>query len=300
MVIRRKRTVSCKVSSQERSRFVAELRSAINAVESQMPREERDSWFLDDPAAAADTFARLEFDTVPRDCLADTPEGGAALELSALVVAAARRSVEALHRILRDIEGMGYVAGSGVLRDVVDVPDFDLLDDVEKVHQFLEYVITQVLDDTWDIHMAAQNLENATDETARNLCREFATDAADTIVTAIGNLDDSIETESLGNADRSVFTDGVLRRSVALVILGCMHMSVADSYDTYDAAASRAWRVLESTPLDTIHERGPNAGRSLKELKSAFVQLLDAGRDAAADFSAFAALQSSLLPLSDQ
>ena len=288
---------------KDRTRFLAELKAALDAIESEMPPGDGESqfWFVADPPAAADTFARLESETEILRRLTRELEDGVALELSTLTAAAARRSAEALYRILRDIEGMGYVGASGILADVLVVPDLDRIDDIDKVHAFLENTITQVRDEAHDSYLDVQDLETLKCTTAQDLCDEFAKEAADTIVTALCVLDDPIEADEwLGNADRSVFTDDILRRSVALVILGHMHMSVSDTYSTYEAAASRAKRQLDLARLRPMHNRGVNAGPTVEELKSAFVELLKAGRDAAAYRSASAALESCLRVFLDQ
>ena len=292
-----------KAALEDRNRLLAELAAGLDAIESEMPHQEPELWFEGEPTAAADTFARIESETEVFRHFAEALEDGVALELCTLTSVAARRSAEALSYFLRYIESMGFVAGSGVLGDVVVPHDVERLDDIDRVNGFLEGVLTEVRYEVQDSCAAVQDLKTLKGNSARDLCDEFAKEAADTIVAAVGVLRDPIEArEYLGNADRNVFTDDVLRRSVALVILRHMHMCVSDTYERFKVAASRARIQLE------LCDRGPRPMRPrdvnprsvFEDVHSAFTELLEAGRDAAANRSAFAALENRLGAILDQ
>ena len=305
--MRNERMTARKAALEDRNRLLTELAAGLDAIESEMPHQEPELWFEGEPTAAADTFARIESETEVFRHFAEALEDGVALELCTLTSVAARRSTEALSYILRYIEGMGFVAGSGVLGDVVVPHDVERLDDIDRVNGFLESVLTEVRDEVQDSCAAVQDLKTLKGNSARDLCDEFAKEAADTIVAAVGGLRDPIEApiearEYLGNADRNVFTDDVLRRSVALVILGHMHMCVSDTYERFKVAASLARIQLELCDRGPrpMHPRDVNPRSVFEDVHSAFTELLEAGRDAAAYRSAFAALENRLGAILDQ
>ena len=279
-------------------------------------------------ATAADTFARLEsqsqslillnqilhnFPDLP-DLLLDNQDS---FNSATIVGSAARRSVEALHCIFGNIEGMGYVAGSGILEEKI-AGAIDQLEDIGKAHEFLETVISDIeedadqsreaafyreqtigaverghdLDD--DMHVPIETIEGTS---AQNWCEEFASDTVDTILSSVGVLDDPAETaEHLNIADRALLTNEVLQRSVALVILGHDHMITGTAYERLADAASRAREVLE----DALLGLADNQDEDLDPAMEACAELLDAARQAVAFCTAQAALEGCLTAFVNQ
>ena len=313
---------------------VETIASAVDAIESEMPHWEADWWLDGERTAAADSLAKLERDVPIFKEFGQALEDGVLLNDITASAAAARRAVEALYRLLDDIEGMGYVAACGILNEIVGDGRIDAQSDVDKVEEFLEDVITRVLDDAWDSRDAAIDRETAivgiqTDPTVVNAegevhlsnsigtshrcvsvrsvegasaqawCREFAEDAAATIVSAVSALDDPIEArEWLGNADRSLFTNDRLQEAAIAVILGNAHSTV---YDKYEGAATHAGQLIESLRDELADDPSPqDVEQNLKVLEQAGIDLLHAAHVAAAHRSALAALEDALLRLSDQ
>ena len=264
MAIRRKRNTSGESDLENNARLVAELRSVIYAIERHMPREDPQSWFIEDRVAAGDTFAQLEFEAQFFGYIDDTLDDDVTADFPTIVAAAARRSVRALHRILRDIEGMGYVKASDILSEVVVAPNVETLTDIGMVQEYLENVVTEVREEAWDCVLDVQDLESLRGTSVKNQCNECATDAADIIVSAIGVLDDSAEAEELlGRADRTVLTNDALSRAVALVILGHIEHSFYENRERYEGAASSptsATRRQNACNVLIFRSRKPKVG----------------------------------------
>ena len=290
-----------------------------------MPHWEPGWWLTIDRTNAADTLARLESETEALSCLGQVLKDQAPVNLTTIVASAARRSVEALCRIIEQIEGMGYVAASGILYDVITA-DCGQTEDIDQVHQFLESVITDVLDDAlesremalrleWAIIALERNpnivnshgqirlrsqsdsthyyipVESIRDASAQSWCEEFAKDAANTIVSSIDTLEEPDEAdERLGTVNRGVFVNDVLRRSVVLVILG--HMQT-ETFENYEHAAERAREILESAEIDFQN----NQDEDLEFVIKAYSELLRTARKAAAECTASAALEDCLSAL---
>lgn len=305
------------------------LASALDAIETEMPHWEPGWWLQGERIAAADSLAEIESDIPVLKELGQALEDGDALNDTTSSAAAARRAVAALYQLLDDIEGMDYVADSGFLNDLVGDSRLKAEADVARVEKFLEDVITRALDDAWDSRDAAIDRESAivaiqSDPTVVNAegkvhlsnspgtshryisvrslegtsaqawCREFADDAADVIVSAVSELDDPIEArERLGNADRSLFTNDLLRQATIDVILGHAHSSI---YDRYEAAATHVEQLIESTRDDLAYDpSAEDVEKELKGLDEAAMELLRVARAAAAHRSALAALEDALL-----
>lgn len=308
--------------------LIDELFAAVATIESEMPHWtpgpnlETEWWLLCDSATAADTFARLEYESKPLtrlnqilqshldplDFSCDDQDG---FNLTTIVGSAARRSVEGLHCILGNVEGRGYVAASGILGEQI-AEAADQLESIDKANEFLELIISNVEDDadeSKDVALSREktisavergrvldNSEHVPIETiegtsAQNWCREFAKDAAATIVSSIEALDDPVEAaEYLNLADRPVLTNEVLQRSVALVIMGHIHMTTGGVHERFADAASRAHEVLQDARLELIDNKDENMGPALE----ACAGLLDAARQAAAFSTAQAALEDCL------
>ena len=306
--------------------------SAVDAIESEMPHWEQGWWLEGERAAAADSLAKLECDLPILGQFGEALEDGIALNHVTVAAAAARRAVEALYRLLNDIEGMQYVKGCRILEDIVDDDRVGTQADVGKVQEFLEDVITRVLDDAWDSrdaaidretaivgiqtdpsvvnaesqvhlsnglgtshrHIPIQSLEGAS---AKSWCQEFADDAAAVVVSAVSALDDPNEAvEWLGNANRSLFTNALLQQAVVTVILGNAHSTV---YDRYEDAATHVGQLVEFTREDLAHDPSTaDVEQDMEELEQACIELLRVVRNAAAHRSASAAIEGALLGLS--
>ncbi len=137
------------------------IASALDAIETEVPLWEASWWLQGERTSAADSLAKLERDVPIFKEFGQALEDGVALNHITASAAAARRAVAALYRLLDDIEGMEYVAGSGILTDLVGDNRLEAEADVDKVEEFLEDVITRVLDDAWDSRDAAINRETA-------------------------------------------------------------------------------------------------------------------------------------------
>lgn len=304
------------------------IENAIEAIEAEMPHWESGWWLQGERTTAADSLAKLEVELPVLGEFGQALEDGVALNHITASAAAARRAVEALHRMLDDVEGMHHVTNCGILNELVGDSRLDAQADVDKVEGFLEDVITRVLDDAWDSrgvaidretaivgiqndptvvnaegqvhlgnargtshrHLPVQSLE---EPSAQAWCREFANDAAALIVSAVSELDDPVEArEWIGNADRSLFTNDLLQKATVAVILGHAHNSV---YDRYEDAATHARQLLESARDDLAE--GPSideVAQDLKQLEQASIDLLCTARNAASHRSAFAALEDAL------
>lgn len=295
MAIRRKRNTSGESDLENNARLVAELRSAIYAIERHMPREDPQSWFIEDRVAAGDTFAQLEFEAQFFGYIDDTLDDDVTADFPTIVAAAARRSVRALHRILRDIEGMGYVKASDILSEVVVAPNVETLTDIGMVQEYLENVVTEVREEAWECVLDVQDLESLRGTSVKSRCNECATDVADIIVSAIGVLDDPAEAEELlGRADRTVLTNDALSRAVALVILGHIEHSFYENRERYERAASSVAGELEIFDLVRVKGRIHEVRVVMERLRKAWAELVQAGRETAADLSASSALEDRL------
>ena len=314
--------------------LIDELFAAVATIESEMPHWtpgpnlETDWWLLCDRATAADTFARLEYESEPLARLNQILQNHLEplhlpcddqdrFNLTTIVGSEARRSVEALHRILGNVEGMGYVAASGILGEQ-SAGAADQLEGIDRANEFLELIISSVEDDADeskdvalcrektisaiergrdvdnDEHVPIETIEGAS---AQCWCEEFAKDAADIIVSSVKALDDPVEAvEHLNMADRTVLTNEVLQRSVALVILGHEHMTTGRTYERLAYAASQAHEVLEDARLEPIDNQDENMGPAIE----ACAELLDAARQAAASCTAQAALEDCLTDFIDR
>ena len=311
-----------RVSSETSSQFISQMKSALDTIEQLMPHWEQGWWYMVDRPNAADTLARLESESEALNCLSQILEDQTPVNPTTIVASAARRSVEALCGYVERIEGMGYVEASDVLREAIGT-DIDQLNEVDPVYEFLEYVISTVLDDVQESSDTARRfewaiigrendpnivnaqgqivfgsqssstqyfipVESLADASALNWCTEFAEDAANTIVSAIDEIEDSDEAdEDLGAVDRTVITDAVLRRSVALVILGHMH---PQTHEKYEQAAILAGEVLE----DTQFSLNNNEEVDLNYVKEVCSDFLGSARAAAAECCASAALEDCL------
>ena len=295
MAIRRKRNTSGESDLENNARLVADLRSAIYAIERHMPREDPQSWFIEDRVAAGDTFAQLEFEAQFFGYIDDMPDDDVTADFPTIVAAAARRSVRALHRILRDIEGMGYVKASDILSEVVVAPNVETLTDIGMVQEYLENVVTEVREEALDCVLDVQDLESLRGTSVKSRCNECATDAVDIIVSAIGVLDDPAEAEELlGRADRTVLTNDALSRAVALVILGHIEHSFYENRERYERAASSVAGELEIFDLVRVKGRIHEVRVVMERLRKAWAELVQAGRETAADLSASSALEDRL------
>ena len=293
-----------------------------------MPHWEPGWWLEGERAAAADSLAKLECDLPILGKLGESLEDGIALNNVTVAAAAARRAVEALYRLLDDIEGMQFVQGCRILEDLMDDQYLSAQADVGKVQEFLEDVITRVLDDAWDSrdaaidgetaivgiqtdptvvdaegkvhlsnsrgtsqrHIPIQSLEGAS---AKSWCQEFADDVAAVVVSAVSALDDPKEAEEwLGNANRSLFTNDLLQRAVVTVILGNAHSTV---YDRYEDAATHVGQLVEFKREELAHDPSTEeVEQDMEELEQACIELLRIARNAAAHRSAFAAIEGAL------
>ena len=314
--------------------LIDELSAAVSAIESKMPHWApgpflEDEWWLScDSATAADTFAQLEHKREslrrlnqilkeqldPLDPQYDVQDG---FNLATIVGSSSRRSVEALHCILSNIEGMGYVAGSCMLSEEIAGAESQLKD-IDRANEFLEFIISNVEGDADESKDAALRrertisaverghdvdndnhvpIETIEGTSAQSWCEEFAKDAAGIIVSWVEVLDDPAEAaEHLNVDDRRVLTNEVLRRSVALVILGHEHMTTGTAYERLERAASQAHGVLEVTRL----ELADNQDEDMEPAIEACAELLDAARQAAACCTAQAALESCLVDFTDR
>lgn len=307
------------VSSEALSSFISQMKSAFDTIEQLMPHWEPN---LVERPNAADTLARLESESEALSCLGQILEDQSPVNATTIVASAARRSVEALCGLVKQIEGMGYVKASGVLQDVTGA-DIEQVNGVEQVYEFLEDVISAVLDDVQDSCDTAHRLEQAViarendpniantqgqiefesqssstryyvpvesldDVSALNWCKEFAEDAANRIVSAIDELEDSDEaSNNLGAVDRTMITNTVLRRSVALIILWNTRPQACERYEQ---ATLRAGEVLE----DARCELNNSEEVDLDYVKEVCAEFLARAREAAADFCASAALEDYL------
>ena len=315
--------------------MIDELIAAVSAIESEMPHWapgpflENEWWLSCDSATAADTFAQLEYNTEslrslnqilqeqldPLDLQYDGQDG---FNLATIVGSSARRSMEAMHNILSNVEGMGYVAASCVISEEIAGTE-DQLQDIDRANEFLEFIISNVEGDADESKDAALRMERTISAverghdvdddshhvpieviegaSARSWCEKFANDAAEVIVSSIEALDDPVEAaEHLNVDDRRVLTNEVLRRSVALVILGHEHMTTGTAYERLARAASQAHGVLEVTRL----ELADNQDEDMEPAIEACAELLDAARQAAACCTAQAALESCLVDFTDR
>ena len=305
--------------------LIDELTAAVATIKSEMPHWapgpdlEPDWWQLCDSATAADAFAHLESNSEslnrlnqilqnhpdPHDLPCDDQDS---FNLATIVGSAARRSVEALHCILRNVEGMGYVEGSGILGEQI-AESADQLVDIGRANEFLEFIISSVEDDLDESKDAALRMEKTISAIERghdvdndgyvpietiegtsalNWCAEFAKDAINIIVSSVEELDDPVEAvEALNMTDRTVLTNEVLQRSVALVVLGHEHMTTSRAYERLEQAVSNAHEVLEDARIELIHNQDEDMGPSIE----ACAELLDAARQAAAFRTAQAALE---------
>ena len=305
--------------------LIDELTAAVATIKSEMPHWapgpdlEPDWWQLCDSATAADAFAHLESNSEslnrlnqilqnhpdPHDLPCDDQDS---FNLATIVGSAARRSVEALHCILRNVEGMGYVEGSGILGEQI-AESADQLVDIGRANEFLEFIISSVEDDLDESKDAALRMEKTISAIERghdvdndgyvpietiegtsalNWCAEFAKDATNIIVSSVEELDDPVEAvEALNMTDRTVLTNEVLQRSVALVVLGHEHMTTSRAYERLEQAVSNAHEVLEDARIELIHNQDEDMGPSIE----ACAELLDAARQAAAFRTAQAALE---------
>ena len=308
--------------------LIDELIAAVATIESEMPHWapgpalEPDWWQYCDGATAADAFAHLESKSEslnrlnqilqnhpdPLDLPCDDQDR---FNLATIVGSAARRSVEALHCILGNVEGMGYVAASGILGEQI-TGTADQLVDIDRANEFLEFVISSVEDDadeSKDVALCREKtisaierghdvdndghvpIETIEGTSALSWCAEFAKDATDIIVSSVQALDDPVEAaEALNMTDRTVLTNEILQRSVALVILGHEHMTTSRAYERLAHAASKAYEVLEDARIELIHNQDEDMGSSIE----ACAELLDAARQAAAFCTAQAALEDHL------
>lgn len=312
--------------------LIDELTAAVSAIESKMPHWApgpylEDEWWLScDGATATDTFAHLEYscDSIRRlneilqnhseslDLPCNDQDG---FNLATIVGSSARRSVEALHWILANVEGMGYVAASCVLSEAIAGTEGQL-QDIDRANEFLEMILSNIEDDADESKDAAllremtisemerghdvDNDEHVPIETivgtsARSWCEEFARDAADIIVSSVQELDDPVDAaEHLNIADREVLTNEILQRSVASVILGLEHMT--NSNQRLALAASEAHEVLEEVSLELMDNQDEDMGRAIE----ACAELLDAARQAVALCTAQAALENCLADFNDR
>lgn len=305
--------------------LIDELTAAVTTIKSEMPHWtpgpdlDPDWWQLRDSATAADAFAHLEYNSEslnrlnqilqnhpdPHDLPCDDQDS---FNLATIVGSAARRSVEALHCILRNVEGMGYVTASGILGEQI-AESADQLVDIGRANEFLEFIISSVEDDVDESKDAALCMEKTISAIERghgvdndgyvpietiegagalSWCTEFAKNATNIIVSSVKELDDPVEAaEALNMTDRTVLTNEVLQRSVALVIMGHEHMTTSRAYERLEQAVSNAHEVLEDTRIELIHNQDEDMGPSIE----ACAELLDAARQAAAFRTAQAALE---------
>lgn len=308
--------------------LIDELIAAVATMESEMPHWapgpvlEPDWWQLCDGATAADAFAHLESESEslnrlnqilqnhldPLDLPCDDQDR---FNLATIVGSAARRSVEALHCILGNVEGMGYLAASGILGEQI-AGTADQLVDIDRANEFLEFIISNVEDDadeSKDVALCREKtisavergqdvdndghvpIETVEGTSALSWCAEFTRDAADIVVSSVRALDDPIEAAQLLNmTDRTVLTNEILQRSVALVILGHEHMTTSRAYERLAHAASQAHEVLEDARVELIDNQDENMGPAIE----ACAELLDAARQAAAFCTAQAALEDCI------
>lgn len=312
--------------------LIDELFAAVATIESEMPHWapsptlEENWWLLCDSATAADTFAHLEHKSDSLRCLnqilqnhsdslglpCDDQDG---FNLATIVGSSARRSVEALHAILVNVERMGYVADTGVLAKET-AGTAAQLQDIDRVNDFLEMIISSVegdTDESKDVALRIErtisaierghDVENGGDfptetiegASARSWCEEFARDAANIIVSSVEALDDPVEAaEHLNMADRKVLTNEVLQRSVVSVILRLEHM--INSNERLIHATSQAHEVLEEVSLGQMDNQDEDVGPAIEVC----AELLDAARQAAAFCTAEAALESRLAVFVDR
>lgn len=306
--------------------LIDELTAAVATIKSEMPHWapgpdlEPDWWQLCDSATAADAFAHLESNSEslnrlnqilqnhpdPHDLPCDDQDS---CNLATIVGSAARRSVEALHCILRNVEGMGYVEASGILGEQI-AGTANKLVDIDRANEFLEFIISSVegdADESKDAALCREKtisaierghdvdndgyvpIETIEGTSALSWCAEFAKDATNIIVSSVKELDDDpVEAaEALNMTDRTVLTNEILQRSVALVILGHEHMTTSRAYERLEHAASNAYEVLEDARIESIHNQDEDMGPSIE----ACAELLDAARQAAAFRTAQAALE---------
>ena len=314
--------------------LIDDLSAAVATIETEMPHWkpspdlEENWWELCDSTTAADTFAQLEYDSEslgrlkqilqehpgPLDLPCDDQDSFNSITI---VGSAARRSVEALHYILNDIEGMKLVAASGILAEQI-AGTADQLQDMDRASQCLEWIISSVEGDADESKDAALRMERTISAverghdvdndshvpievieraSARSWCEEFANDAADTIVSSVEALDDPVDAaEYLNLADREVLTNEILQRSVALVILGHIHMTTGRAYERLACALTQAHRVLQDARLQLMDNQNEN----IEPAMVACAELLDAARQAAAICTAEAALENRLMDFIDR
>lgn len=308
--------------------LINELIAAVATIESEMPHWqpspalEPDWWQYCEGATAADTFAHLESQSESLNRMSqilqnhpnplDLPyDDQDRFNLTTIIGSAARRSVVALHCILSEIEGMGYVAGSDILREQI-AGAADQLEDIDKANEFLEFIISNIEDDADESREVAlrgektisaiergqdfDNYEHIPIETiegtsAQNWCEDFVNDAVNIIVSSVGKLDDPVEAaEALSMTDRTVLTNEILQGSVALVILGHEHMTTGRAYERLEHAVSQAHEALDDARVELIHRQDENMGPAME----ACAELLDAARQAAAFCTAQAVLENRL------
>ena len=308
--------------------LIDELVAAVATIESEMPHWapgpnlETDWWLLCNRATAADTFAHLESESEslnrlnqilqnPPGPLDLPPDDQDRFNLATIVGSAARRSVEAFHWILTNVEGMGYVAASDILDEEI-AGAVGQLEDIDRAHEFLELIISNIEDDadeSKDVALQRERTISAIERghdfdddmhvpidtirgtSALSWCEEFAKDAADIIVSSVEALDDPVEAaENLNMADRTVLTNEILQRSIASVILGHEHMTTGRAYEGFAHAASQAHEILEDSSLELEDNPDENLGPAIE----ACAELLDAARQAAASCTAQAALEGCL------
>ena len=289
--------------------LIDELNAAATTIETEMPHWapgpdlEMNWWLLCDSATAADTFAHLESESQSlkrlNQILQNHPDqlnlpndDQDRFNLATIVGSAARRSVEALHCILRNVEGMGYVAASGILGDEI-ARAAGQLEDADKANEFLEWIISNVEDDadeSKDVALRRERtisaierghevdngervlLETMGGASAQSWCREFAKDAADIIVSSVATLDDPIESaEHLNMADRPGLTNDILQRAVGLVILGHEHMTTGTAYERLAHAASQAKEVLQQVRFELMDGQDENMEPAIEEIGRAHV-----------------------------
>ena len=314
------------------TQLIDELATGVDALESLMPPWESNWWLKGDPADAADKLDRLEQEVEVLGRLGKSLEDGVTLNDATATAATARRAVAELYHLIKSISGMGYVERSGILLEVVGHAEVAVSTDIGKVQDFLEDVIEQVLDDAWDsleaaikretaiagieqdsdvvnadgqVHLSSASgasqafvsVEKLEAVSARGWCEEFAPDAADVITGAIKTLDDPEEaTECLGKADRSVFGNAVLLRSVVAVILGHLHQPGV--FDAYESGLATAQELVDDARSE-LEDAEVGVGTVVDALEEACSELLRVARVAAARCTALLALEHGLRHLSE-
>ncbi|MDE0008193.1 MAG: hypothetical protein OXS50_07935 [Gammaproteobacteria bacterium] len=137
-------------------RQVAQATAGVDDVEMLMPHWDHGWWFGSGQAGTADALLQVECELEPKDWLREEPDDQDIPSTESTAhIAVARRSVEALYQYLDNVEGMEYVRRSGILAETIGATKLAVAQDLDKVYQFLEDVISQVLDDAWDSRDAA-------------------------------------------------------------------------------------------------------------------------------------------------